>query len=181
MSEQEVLTVRSKLPPPTERTPSWLQTIPLEIGLMTEQGYPHQGHLDYVSPQLDASTGTIMMRGLFANEDRNLLPGFFARVRVPTEFKENAALVVPDRVLAEDQAGRYLLVVNKDDIVEQRRVTIGALLVGGLRVIASGLKPDDRVVVSTNGQAIPGRKVAPKATTIQAPTTQAPTAKAPAK
>jgi len=174
MSEQEVLTVRSKLPPPTERTPAWLQTIPLEIGLMTEEGYPHKGHLDYVSPQLDASTGTIMMRGLFANEDRTLLPGFFVRVRVPTDFKETAALVVPDRVLAEDQAGRYLLVVNKDDTVEQRRVTIGPLLVGGLRVIATGLKPDDRVVVSTNGRAIPGRKVAPKATTIQAPTTQAP-------
>jgi len=75
---------------------------------------------------------------------------------------------VPDRVLGEDQAGRYLLVDNKDDVVEQRRVTLGALLVGGLRVIDTGLKADDRVVISTNGRAIPGRKVAPKLTTLPA-------------
>jgi multidrug efflux pump subunit AcrA (membrane-fusion protein) len=76
---------------------------------------------------------------------------------------------VPNRVLAEDQSGKYVLVVNKDDVVEQRRVTTGQLLVGNLRVIAKGLAPDDRVVLSTNGKAIPGNKVTPKPTTIAAP------------
>jgi multidrug efflux pump subunit AcrA (membrane-fusion protein) len=95
-------------------------------------------------------------------------------VRVPTDATEKAALIVPDRVVAEDQAGRYLLVVGADDTVEQRRVTSGILLPGGLRVIDSGLKADDRIVVSTNGRAIPGRKVVPKATTIQAPPAPAP-------
>ena len=91
------------------------------------------------------------------------------RVRVPTDVTDKAALLVPDRVVAEDQAGKYILVVGKDDMVEQRRVTTGMLLPGGLRVIDNGLTPDDRVVVSTNGRAIPGRKVTPKETTIQAP------------
>jgi RND family efflux transporter MFP subunit len=168
MSEQQVLAIRAKLP---ERvmTPERLARIPLEIGLMTEQGYPHKGRIDYVAPQLDPTTGTILVRGLFANPERALLPGFFVRVRVPTDLGEKAALVVPDRVIGEDQAGRYLFVVNNDDIVEQRRITTGPLLVGGLRVVESGLNANDRVVVTTNGRAIPGRKVVPKATTIQAP------------
>ena len=78
-------------------------------------------------------------------------------------------LLVPDPVIGEDQAGKYLLVVNKDDMVEQRRVTTGMLLPGSLRVIDKGLNADDRVVISTNGRAIPGRKVVPKPTTIAAP------------
>ena len=144
------------------------------VGLMTEQGYPHKGTLDYAAPQLDTSTGTIMIRAIFNNPNRVLLPGLFVRVRVPTGPDEQASLIVPDRLVAEDQAGRYLLVVGKDDVVEQRRVTTGLLLPGGLRVIDSGLKADDRVVISTNGRAIPGRKVTPKATTIQGPAAQAP-------
>ena len=72
---------------------------------------------------------------IFDNPNRALLPGFFVRVRVPTDITDKAALLVPDRVLAEDQAGKYLLVVGKDDVVEQRRVTTGMLLPGGLRVI----------------------------------------------
>ena len=76
---------------------------------------------------------------------------------------------MPDRVIAEDQAGKYVLVVNKDNVVEQRRVTLGQLLVGGLRVIATGLTADDRVVLTTNGRAIPGGKVVPKETTIATP------------
>jgi RND family efflux transporter MFP subunit len=167
MSEQQVLDIRTKLRQASLK-PEDLNKVPIDIGLMTEQGWPHKGHLDYVSPQVDASTGTILVRAVFDNPTRALLPGFFVRVRVPTDFAEKQALIVPDRVLGEDQAGRYLLVVGKDDIVEQRRVTIGVQLPGGLRVIETGLKPDDRVVVSTNGRAIPGRKVTPKATTIQA-------------
>jgi hypothetical protein len=90
-------------------------------------------------------------------------------VRVPIGLAEKTMLAVPDRVLAEDQTGRYLMVVNKDNVVEQRRVKVGQLLVGNLRAIESGLSADDRVVITTNGRAIPGAKVVPKQTTIQAP------------
>jgi membrane fusion protein, multidrug efflux system len=173
MSEQQLLDIRAKLRTAVMSAED-LRKIPIDIGLMTEQGYPHKGTLDYASPSVDAATGTIMVRAVFDNANQALLPGFFVRVRVPTESAEKAALIVPDRVVAEDQAGRYVLVVGKDDVVEQRRVTAGLLLPGGLRVIDSGLKADDRVVVSTNGRAIPGRKVAPKATTVQVPAAQAP-------
>jgi membrane fusion protein, multidrug efflux system len=144
-----------------------LSKVPLEIGLMNEEGYPHKGTLNYVSPELDNTTGTIQVRGLFKNPNRALLPGFFVRARLPTGEPDKTALLVPNRLLAENQAGKYLLVVNKDDVVEQKRVTTGQLLVGGLRVILSGLAEDDRVVMSTSGRAIPGNKVVPKATKIE--------------
>ena len=90
-------------------------------------------------------------------------------MRVPIGLAGQATLIVPNRATSEDQAGKYLLLVNKDDVVEQRRVKTGQLLVGDLRVIESGLKPDDRVVLTTNGNAVPGAKVAPKLTTIPVP------------
>ena len=173
MSEQQLLNIRGKLRA-AGLGPDDMQRVPIEIGLMTEEGYPHKGHLDYASPSIDTTTGTILVRAIFDNPNRALLPGFFVRVRVPTDITDKAALLVPDRILAEDQAGKYLLVVGKDDVVEQRRVTTGMLLSGGLRVIDTGLKPDDRVVMSTNGRAIPGRKVTPKDTAIQAPAAQSP-------
>jgi len=169
MSEQDVLQIRANL---KERRldVEELSKIPLSIGLMNEDGFPHQGFLNYVSPEIDASTGTILVRGLFSNPTRTLIPGFFVRVKVPKGLGPSASLLVPNRVLAEDQAGKYLLVVNKDNVVEQVRVTTGQLLPGGLRVIATGLKADDRVVLSTNSRAIPGGKVVPKLTTIAADT-----------
>ena len=107
---------------------------------MTEEGYPAQGpsrlRLARRSTRRPARSWSA---AVFDNPNRALLPGFFVRVRVPIGLTDKAALIVPDRVLAEDQAGKYLLVVGKDDIVEQRRVTTGMLLPGGLRVIDSGL------------------------------------------
>lgn len=167
MSEQDVLQIRENL---KERRldVEELSKIPLSIGLMNEDGFPHQGFLNYVSPEIDATTGTILVRGLFQNPTRALIPGFFVRVKVPKGLGASAALLVPNRVIAEDQAGKYLLTVNKDNVVEQVRITTGQLLPGGLRVISTGLKADDRVVLSTNSRAIPGGKVVPKPTTITA-------------
>lgn len=167
MSEQDVLKIRDNLK--KRLTVTDISKVPLDIGLMNEEGFPHLGFFNYVSPEIDPTTGTILVRGLFSNPNRDLVPGFFTRIQVPLGLDAMASLLIPDRVIAEDQAGKYVLVVNKDDVVEQRRVTTGQLLVGGLRVISSGLTADDRVVLTTNGKAIPGGKVAPKATTIAAP------------
>lgn len=137
-----------------------LRQLPVEVGLQTETGFPHKGKLDYISPTLNQSTGTLAVRGVFANPDRTLLPGFYVRVRVPFE-KQDKALLVPDVAIGSDQAGRYVLVVNSENVVEQRKVTTGPLD-QGLRVIESGLKPDDRIVTAGLLRAIPGQKVDPQ-------------------
>jgi len=168
MSEQDVLKIRNNI---AERrlTVEELSKIPLDIGLMDEEGYPHQGFLNYVSPEIDPQTGTILVRGLFKNPKRDLLPGFFVRVRMPMGLAAKSTFLIPNRVIAEDQAGKYVLVVDKDDIVRQQRITQGQLLPGGLRAVTDGLKADDRVVLTTSGRAVPGGKVVPKETTIPLP------------
>ncbi|WHO74069.1 efflux RND transporter periplasmic adaptor subunit [Rhizobium sp. BT03] len=136
-----------------------LPSIPAEIGLQTEEGYPHKGHLDYVSPQLDASTGTLQVRALFDNKDHAMLPGLFVRVRVPVGHNDKA-LLVRDDTIGTNQLGSYLLVLGKDDVVEQKQVKTGQRE-GALRVIQSGLDPADWVVTQGIQQAIPGSKVTP--------------------
>ncbi|MET0679305.1 MAG: efflux RND transporter periplasmic adaptor subunit, partial [Bradyrhizobium sp.] len=132
----------------------------------TETGFPHKGNLDYAAATLNQSTGTLPVRGVIPNADRALLPGFFVRVRVPVD-QVKSALFVPDVALGADQAGRYVLVVNAENVVEQRRVRIGQVE-GGLRVIEEGLKPDDRIITAGLLRAIPGQKVDPQLKTIEA-------------
>jgi RND family efflux transporter MFP subunit len=138
-----------------------LKQIPVEVGLMSEDGFPHKGRADYVSPAIDPQTATILVRGVFENKNRELLPGMFARVRLPLGPPVADALLVPDRILQQSQQGRYVLVVDANEEVQQRIVQLGQLE-GSLRVITAGLKPDDRVVVTAVDRAIPGRKVAPR-------------------
>jgi RND family efflux transporter MFP subunit len=159
VNEQDVLRVRAEA---RRRgfTPNDLKQVPVEIGLQTEEGFPHQGKLDYASPTLNQSTGTLAVRGVIPNPDRVLLPGFFVRIRVPVDEEKNA-LLVPDTALGSDQSGRYLLVVNNDNVVEQRKVQVGALD-AGLRVIENGLKADDHVVIAGLLRVIPGEKVDPQ-------------------
>jgi RND family efflux transporter MFP subunit len=165
VNEQDVLRIREE----ARRqgiTVNELRQLPVEVELQTETGYPHKGKLDYISPTINQSTGTLPVRGVLPNPDRTLLPGFFVRVRVP--YGEDAkALLVPDVALGSDQAGRYVLVVNSDNVVEQRKVRTGPLE-GDLRVIESGLKPDDRVVIAGLLRAIPGQKVEPQLQKIEA-------------
>lgn len=164
VNEQDVLRIREEA---RRRgiTVAELRQLPVEVGLQTESGYPHKGKLDYISPILNQSTGTLAVREILDNPDRKLLPGFFVRVRVPYDQQENA-LLVPNASLGSDQAGRYLLVVNSDNVVEQRKVQTGPTE-GDLRVIESGLKPDDRVVIAGLLRAIPGQKVDPQLQKIE--------------
>jgi RND family efflux transporter MFP subunit len=145
-----------------------LREVPIEVGLQTEDGYPHKGTLDYLSPTLNQSTGTLAVRGIIPNPDRVLLPGFFVRVRVPEPSERSEALLVPDTALGADQGGRYVLVVNANNTVEQRHVKTGPLD-GGLRVIEEGSKPDDRVVIAGLLHAVPGQKVDPQLQKIESP------------
>jgi RND family efflux transporter MFP subunit len=166
VNEQDVLKVRAEARR-RGMSAADLTRLPVQVGLQTEDGYPHAGNLDYASPTINASTGTLVVRGVIPNPDRVLLPGFFVRVRVPVDQEQNAVLV-PDTAQGSDQGGRYVLVVNKDNVVEQRRVRPGQLE-GTLRVIEEGLKPDDRVVIDGLLRAIPGQKVDPQLQTIEPP------------
>lgn len=166
LSEQNVLKIRQNLSQ-HRLTLADLHKVPVDVGLSDEQGFPHRGTIEYVAPALDPQTGTLLVRGILANPERTLLPGFFVRMRLPMGRIDRNALLVPDRALQQDQGGRYLLVLGKGDVVEQRYVELGALD-GALRVITSGLKPDDRVVVGDLWRATPGTKVTPELTAIDA-------------
>jgi membrane fusion protein, multidrug efflux system len=145
---------------------------PVEIGLGSEQGFPHAGILDFADNRLDRTTGTIRVRGIFENPKEYLTPGLYVRVRIPYG-DAHEALLVDDRAINTDQKLKFLLTVNKDNMVEYRRVAVGRLL-EGLRVIESGLKPDDQVVVKGLQRARPGSKVQPVAAEKPATATAAP-------
>ncbi len=165
VSEQDVLRIKAGL----ERLgagPPDFSRVRVEVGRMDEQGHPHAGRIDYVAPALDAATGTLAVRAVFDNPTRALLPGLFVRIRIPMPEEDGESLLVPDQALGANQAGPYLLVVDKDGVVQQRGVRTGALQ-GRMRVVA-GLGPDDRVVVNGLQKAIPGQKVAPQAVTLDA-------------
>ena len=170
IAEKDVLRIRAEARR-RGMTPSDLKQFPIEVGLPTEDGYPHQGKLDYSASTINPSTGTLAVRGVVPNPDQVLLPGYFVRIRVPVDRQQNA-LLVPDTALGSDQGGRYVLVVNADNVVEQRKVQTGPLD-GGLRVIESGLGPDDRVVTAGLLRVIPGQTVDPQRPTIERPSASA--------
>jgi len=159
LSERDVQRVRAQMAQRGVTISDVINKVPVEAGLQTDTGYPHKGVLDYVAPDVNQSTGTLQVRGMFENAKQGLLPGYFARVRVP--LRPEQALLVPEVAVGSDQAGRYVLTVNADGIVEQRRVQLGQTS-GEMRVIESGLKPDERVVVSGILDAVPGQKVDPQ-------------------
>jgi membrane fusion protein, multidrug efflux system len=171
VNEQQVLQIRDQLRN-QGLTLKDLGPIPVEVGLQTETGFPHKGVINYIAPDLDQSTGTLPVRALLDNKAGVLLPGLFVRVRVPTQ-RDLESLLVPDRALGNNQLGRYVLVANAKDVVEQRQVETGDAIDGGLRIIKSGLSAQDRVIVNGIQRAIPGSTVkpvdAPAATSAAAP------------
>ena len=140
--------------------------VPVEIGTQTESGYPHKGKLDYVAPQVDPSTGTLEVRGIFDNKDLALLPGLFVRVRVPVQ-RIDKGILVEDIAIGTNQLGEYVLIVGKDNTVEQRQVKLGQIS-GGLRVVESGLTGDEWVITEGLQRAVPGNKVDPEKKTMTA-------------
>ena len=148
VSEQEVLNIRANLERSARCRSRRSDKVPLDIGLMTEEGFPHKGHLNYVSPEIDPTTGTVLVRGLFNNPNRDLLPGFFVRVRVPLGLgaQDDAARARPGhlrgpgrQISAGGQQGRYRRAAPRQDRPAAARQTAGD---------HKGLNADDRVVIS---------------------------------
>jgi membrane fusion protein, multidrug efflux system len=130
-----------------------------EIALANETGFPHKGVLDFVDNQVDPTTGTLRVRGVFANPDRVLQPGFFARVRVPGSAPYQA-LLIPDLAVGADQDQKFVLVVDGQDTVQYTPVKLGPLI-DGWRVVREGLHTNDWVVVNGLMSVRPGAKVSP--------------------
>ncbi len=126
--------------------------VPVLMGLEDEEGYPHQGYVDFADNVVSKSTGTVTARGVFKNPStpsgrRLLRPGMFVRIRLPLG-KPRPALLVSDKALGADQGQKYLLVVDGQNTVQYRRVEAGPLQEDGLRAIKSGLKPGEWVIVT---------------------------------
>ena len=122
------------------------------MGLANEPGHPHRGTVDFVNNKVNPLTGTIVVRGVFANPKpprgpRLLLPGEFVRIHLPLG-DPSPAILVADRALATDQGRKYLLVVDEKNVVQYRPVKLGMLLEDGLRVIQEGIKASDWVIVN---------------------------------
>ena len=132
-------------------------TIEVGVQLAGEKGFPHKGSIDFVDNQINATTGTLSIRGQFANPDGNLLAGMFIRMQIPTSG-ETDGLLITDRAVGSDQGQKFVLVVGADGKVEQRNVTLGQT-VDGLRVATSGLKPEDQVIINGTMKARPGGQV----------------------
>lgn len=134
--------------------------IPVEIALEGESDYPHKGVLDFADNRVDPKTGTIQVRGVFANADRLLDSGMRARVRVPVSAPYKA-LLVTDRAIGTDQDLKYVYVVNAEKVAKRRDVKLGRFK-DGLRVIEKGLQPDEQVIVNGIQSVRPEMKVDPK-------------------
>lgn len=119
--------------------------LPVEIGLTGEEGYPHQGKVDFLDNQLSPGTGTIRMRALLDNAQRQFTPGLFARVRLPgsAEFK---ATLIDDKAVLTDQDRKYVYIVDKEGKAQRRDITPGRLA-DGLRIVRQGLNPGDKVII----------------------------------
>jgi RND family efflux transporter MFP subunit len=128
--------------------------IPVEVALADETDFPRKGVMDFVDNKLDPTTGTVRCRGVIANPERALGPGFFARLRIPGSGKY-LALLLPDRAFGSDQAQKFVYVVTAEKKVEFRPVSVGPI-VDGLRVVTSGLKAGEQVVVEGLVRVRPG-------------------------
>jgi multidrug efflux system membrane fusion protein len=132
---------------------------PVQVTLSGETKPSHDGHMDFLDNRLDESTGTLRSRAVIDNHDLSILPGQFGRVRL-IGSSPYAALLLPDTAIATDQSRKIVFVVKDDDTVEARSVELGPLD-NGLRVVRTGLKPEDRVIIDGIQRARIGAKVAP--------------------
>jgi membrane fusion protein (multidrug efflux system) len=139
--------------------------ITVELGTAGRDDYPCAGVIDYTDPGFDPGTGTLRVRGVFTNENRQLVPGMFVRMRIPVSEVPDA-LLVPERALGLDQSGPYLLVVDAAGIVSARPVRTG-VAVGDLRVVTGKIGPDDTIIVEGLLRARPGARVIPAPATSE--------------
>ncbi len=141
--------------------------LPVAVGLADESGFPHRGRLEFIDNRVDPDSGTVRMRAVLGNKSGRFTPGLFARVQLGDAAEPRAAVLVVDRAIGTDQSKRFVLVVNGENKTEYREVKIGRL-VDGLRVIESGLKPGELIVVNGLQRARPGAPITPENVPMEA-------------
>jgi multidrug efflux system membrane fusion protein len=129
----------------------------VRVGLVNEDGFPHQGKLEFVDNQLDTRTGSVRMRAVFANEDSTMAPGLFARVQIGGG-DERKEMLISDRAVGTDQSHKFVFVVDPQGKAEYREVKLGPV-VDGLRVVREGLKPGEKIVVDGLQRVKPGTPI----------------------
>lgn len=146
--------------------------IPADLALGNSADFAYHGYIDFIDNQIDSGTGTLHVRAIFHNPDRDLIPGEFARLRVTGSIKYTGMLI-PDFAIGTDQEKKIVYVVGPDKTIQTKQVEPGQI-VDGLRVIRSGLDPTDLVVLDRLQILRPGMPVDPKEQPIQPPTDAAP-------
>lgn len=133
--------------------------IPVELQLADESGFPHKGCIESFDNQLDPNTGSILLRAVFANDDDRIVPGLFARIRIPLS-ELHPALLVDERAIGTDQANKFVLTLTATNTVQYQAVELGPL-VDGKRVVRSGLAAGEKIVVNGLSHVRPGMAVTP--------------------
>ena len=151
---------------PREHAGHGAASSPVFMGLVGEQGYPHQGQLDFIDNQVDARSSTIHVRAVFDNKDGRFTPGLFARIKLVANDSYDAILI-DERAVGNDLGKKFVLVLKPDSTVEYRPVTLG-MRIDGLRVVEEGLQPTDTIVVNGLQHATAGAKVAATRVTMTA-------------
>ncbi len=132
------------------------------VATAADEGFPHEGRIDFVANTVDPATGTIEMRAVIPNPDLVLFPGLFVRVRVPGPTRPDT-IVIDERAVASDLGGQYVYVVGEGNVVEQRYVTLGPVENDGTIPVFEGLEGDEMVIVEGLLKARPGLPVNPQA------------------
>lgn len=154
-NEQQVLKY-TRLAQSGKRESSRVAKNPVFLGLVDEEGFPHKGHMDFVDNRFDPNTASMRARCVFPNDDQVLLPGMFARIRIPGSSAYQAVLI-PDSAIATDQSEQFVYVVE-NDIVQRRGISTGPI-VDGLRVVRQGLTGEEKVIIEGLLQARPEIRV----------------------
>ena len=134
--------------------------VPVKMALADEEGFPHEGVVESFDNRLDPATGSILFRTVFPNPDGRLLPGLFARLRIPGSERQ-PTLVISDRAIGTDQSQKFVLTLSATNTVEYRPVKLGPMS-EGKRIIRSGLKAGEQVVVNGLQRVRPGMPVTPE-------------------
>ena len=139
--------------------------MPVELQLGNEEKFLHRGYIESFDNRLDAGTGSILLRAVFPNTNGAILPGLFARLRVPLS-EEYPAVLVSESAIGTDQALKFVLTLSSSNTVEYRQVTLGPSI-EGMRVVRSGLKEGDQIVVNGLARVRPGMPVQPQSAAAQ--------------